>query len=44
MGADVKANTLGDSVLEFGDICLLEDSSECRGTFVSDVVAVETAK
>ena len=43
-GADTTANTLGGGALEEGDVCLLEDGSECGGTLVSDVVAVETAK
>ena len=40
MGADTKANTWGAP--EDGDLCLLEDGSECGGTLVSDVVASET--
>ena len=44
MGADTKANTWGGGALEDGDVCLLEDGSECGGTLVSDVVVVETAK
>ena len=39
-----KANNWGGSALEDSDVCLLEDGSECGGTLVSDVVAVETAK
>ena len=44
MGADIKANTRGGGALELGDSRLLEDGGECGGAFVSDVVAVETAK
>ena len=41
-GPDTK-RTLGiGGALEVGDICLLEDGSECGGTLVSDAVAVET--
>ena len=45
MGADTKANALrAGGALEDDDLRLLEDGGECGGAFVSDVVAVETAK
>ena len=39
-----KRTLLGGGALEGGDLRLLEDASECRGAFVSDVVVKETAK
>ena len=38
-----KRTVWGSGALEVGDLRLLEDGSECGGTLVSDVVAVETA-
>ena len=45
MGADTKANTnlWGAAALKVGDLCLLEDGSECSDAVVSDVGLFETA-
>ena len=42
-GADRKANALGGGLPQFGDLRLLEDGGERRGTLGSDVVVPETA-
>ena len=43
-GADTKANALGaGGALELGDLGLLEDGGELRGSLGSDAVVLETA-
>ena len=45
MGADTKANTnlWGAAALKVGDLCLLEDGSECSSALGSDAIVEETA-
>ena len=45
MGADTKANTnlWGAAALKVGDLCLLEDGSECSSALGSDAIVEKTA-
>ena len=42
-GIDTKANALGGGLLQFGDLRLLEDGSDCGGALGFDFGATETA-
>ena len=43
MGTDTKAHS-GAGALEVGDLRLLEDGSQCRGAFRSDIILPETVR